>query len=185
MGFLNSAFGSAGVSAGASQGFGEVSTALSTFGQLNTAIGTSQLAAYQAQVAKNNAAIELTNANNAAAAGNVAESEEKLRTGLLVGQQKAAQAANGIDVNVGSPVAVRNSTEEVGSIDAAMIHYNAARQALGLEQEAQNQQTQSELDKKASANDLVGGVMKAGASFLSGASSLSSKWSQFQLSGAT
>lgn len=142
------------------------------------------MAQYQSQVAANNALIMQRNAQAAISAGSYAESSSKLRTGMEVGQERAAQGANNVDVNVGSPLAVQNSTRTVGAMDAAMIHYNAAREAYGLQTEAASQTAQSKLDKMAGQGALAGSLFTAGSTLLSGASSLSSKWAQYQLSGA-
>lgn len=164
---------------------GGLSTALSGVSDVLGGIGSQQQFNYRAQVAANNAKIEQANADAALAAGQMEESNSKLRTGMTMAAQKAAQAANGVNVNVGSPAQVRQSTAEVGAIDAATIHYNAAREAYNRMAEAANFAAQSQLDKRAATGALIEGIGKGGASILSGASSLANKYAQFKLSGAT
>lgn len=184
MGALGPAFGfgQAGPAAQSSLGWGAVGTGVGALGDVLSGLGKSQQATYMSQVAANNAAIQMRNAGVALQAGQYEEASSKLRTGLMIGAQRAAQGANGIDVNVGSPVAVRATTAEVGSMDAAMIHYNAQRAALGYETEAVNQTAQSELDKMAAKGSLTSGLFSAGATLLSGASSLSGKAAGYKLS---
>lgn len=164
---------------------GGISTALSGVSDILGGIGGQQQYGYRAQVAKNNQAIELSNADAAMAAGQVEESNAKLKTGMTMAAQKAAQAANGVQVGVGSAKQVRDSTAYVGALDAAMIHYNAARAAFGHEAQAANYAAQAELDKRAGSGKLVEGLFKGMGSVLSGASSLSEKYAQYKLSGAS
>lgn len=186
MGFLAKAFGFTGASTAAtnSLGWGAASTGLNAVGSVLAGVGASQQGQYQAQVASNNATISGQNAQADLVAGQVAESEQKLKTGMLAGAQRAAQGANGIDVNVGSPTQVIDSTRTIGAMDAALIHYNASRAAFGEETQAANFNAQAELDRKAASNALLAGIMKGGTSVLSGASSLGAKYAGYKLSGA-
>lgn len=164
---------------------GATSTALSGVSDVLSGVGGMQQYNYRAQVATNNAAIEKANADATLAAGQVEESNSKLHTGMTMAAQKAAQAANGVQVNMGSAAEVRQSTANVGAIDAAMIHYNAARAAFGQQAQAANYAAQAALDKKAGVGALTEGLFKAGSSVLSGASSLGQKYAGYKLSGAT
>src|SRR5882757_2857353 len=137
---------------------------------LLSGIGQAQQYGYAAKVAGQNAEAALS-------AGQQAESASKMKYGALGAEQKATQAANGIQVTSGSAEAVRHSTEEIGAMDAALIHYNAARQAFG-------ESTQASLYKSAAKGALVKGVTGAATSFLGGASALSDKWLQYKLFGA-
>lgn len=181
MGALMNGFGSAGQAAAASLVWGGVGTGISAVGDISSAAGQAQQYNYMAQVAANNAQIMRSNQDAAASAGSFQESSAKLQTGQTVGAQRAAQSADGIDVNVGSPAAVRDSTENLGALDAALLHYNTARQVLGLQTEEQNYTAQSELDKRAAKNSLLAGAAKAASTIISGASSLSGKAAAYKL----
>lgn len=184
MGALTQGLGTAGQAAGASLTSGVLSTGLAALGSLSTGFGQAQQFNYQAQVAQNNATISKENEGAALAAGQTEESQSKLRTGQLISSQKAAQASNGIDVNVGSPAAVRESTATVGAMDAALIHFNAARQAYGLANQASNFSAQAAADQAAASNAKASGISKAALSLISGATSVGAKYSQYKLSGA-
>lgn len=181
MGFLQS-FTSAASAATASSGLSMLSSGLSAIGDITSGIGQNQMAGFQAQIASNNAAIERQNAAASLQAGQMSEMQSKLRTGLLIGEQKAAQGANGFDVNMGSNAQVRQSTSDIGAMDAALIHYNAARTAFGQQMEANVQEAQSALDKKAGQNAIWSGLFKAGTTLISGASSLARQKATFALS---
>lgn len=126
---------------------------------------------------KYGASILRSNAQAVRAAGQYEESAAKAGTTRTVAEQTVAQAANGIDVGSGSALAVRDATEAIGAMDAAMIHYNAQREAFGLDVEAN-------LLKRAGTSALVRGGVGAAGSFLSGASALSDKWAAYRRSGA-
>lgn len=186
MGQLAQGFGftDAGTAAQASLGQGALSVGTGATSDVLGGIGQLEQFNYRGQVAANNAKIERANMEATLAAGQTEESMSKLRTGVLMGAQKAAQGANGVDVRVGSAPEVRQSTANVGAIDAAMIHYNAARAAFGQAAQAANYDAQAQLDRRAGTGALIQGLGKAGSSILSGASSLSAKYAQYLQSGA-
>ncbi len=156
--------------AGASLSRGAVGTGAEIGGDILQGVGGYQQAQYQAKLASRNA-------ENAQLAGDYAEEASKMRYGALGAQQKADAAARGVSVDSSSVANTLRSTAEIGGLDAAMIHFNAMREAIGLK-------AQSDVDKAAGRNAAVGGLFKAGTSFLSGAQSVSDKWLQYQRSGA-
>lgn len=54
----------------------------------------------------------------------------------LVGGQRAAYAAQGVDVNSGSPLEVQEDTRAIGELDALQLVNNAKREAWGFKVEA-------------------------------------------------
>lgn len=180
MGFLNDAgaaigqafspAATAGSMAEQSLGIGTVATGVNVASNILQGIGGRQQANFQANVADQNAAAALE-------AGQEAGSASKMKYGALEAEQKVAQAANGVQVGSGSAQHVIESTERMSSLDAALIHYNAARSAFA-------DSTQASLDRAAGKGALAKGVLGATTSFLSGAQSLSDKWLQYKLSGA-
>lgn len=172
-GAIGSAFAPSATASGAaaqSLGMGTLATGVNVASNIIGGIGGLEQGQFAASVAGRNS-------GNALLAGQEAEEASKLKYGGLEAKQTVAQAANGVQVGSGSAAATKTSTELVSSMDAALIHYNAATQAFG---EAE----QGSLDRAAGKGALAKGVFGAGASFLSGANSLSDKWLQYKLSGA-
>ena len=170
---IGQAFSPPGTAAGlaqASLGQGTLATGMDVAGNLLQGVGGYQQAQYQAKLAGRNAEI-------AQRAGDYAEESSKLRYGALGAQQKADAAARGVSVDSTSVANTLKSTAEIGGLDAAMIHYNAMKEAYGLT-------AQEQADKAAGRGALASGVFRAGTSFLSGAQALSDKWLQYQRSGA-
>lgn len=169
MGMIPQSFSSASNLAGSSLATGTLSTGMQSLGSLFSGVGASQQYSYAADVAHQNAQAALM-------AGQQNESQSKGRYSVIEAQQKVSSAANGVGVNAGSAVAVRDSTAQVSAMDAALLHYNAAREAFG-------QETQAGLDRAASKGAFLKGLYGAGASFLSGASNVGSKWMMYQADG--
>jgi hypothetical protein len=106
-------------------------TLFSAIGAGQSAAAQSANAAYAAQVSKNNAIVAEQNADSAIQAGEEQATAASLRSAAQGGRIKAAQAANGVDVNVGSPVDVRASQAEMGQLDTMTTLRNAQLQAYG------------------------------------------------------
>ncbi len=130
-----------------------------------------QASRLQAQIAQNNSALAGQNAFATANAGEAAQNQAQMKTRAVIGATKAAQAANGIDVNTGSAVDVRASEAELGKMDAMTIRSNAARQAYGYQVEGVTQRAQSKLLKAQATQAEIAGVINAGADLLGGSSS--------------
>lgn len=157
-------------SAQSSLEWGALATGLDVGANIAAGIEGAQAMAYRAKLAREGAGATRL-------AGQAAESAVKADTTRTVAAQRAAQAASGVDVDSKSAEAVRDATAQVGALDAAMIHYNAAREAYGLDASAA-------MYKRAGRSALVKGAVGAGLSFLGGARSLGDKWDAYRRSGA-
>jgi hypothetical protein len=122
------------------------------------------------------AAVADINATRARQIGETEAFNSQLKTGGLLGKEKATQAASGVDVNSGSAVDVRASTAELGRLDAETILNNADTKALGLRQQA-------EMDRLAGKNAMTEGVLGAVGNVLGGASSVGDKWLKYKAYG--
>jgi hypothetical protein len=172
-GGLVTGFGAAAeTGASAASGLTAIGTGISTAAGTAGGIGGFMQGQYQSAVYANNAKIASQQQQNALAAGQNAESEQRIKTGELIGLQKASQGANNIDVNSGSAVDVRNSTALQGESDALAVRYNAAQQAFGYQVTAASDVAQSRMAGAAGDLSLISGIGKAGSTFISGASSL-------------
>lgn len=140
----------------------------------------SEAAAYQSQVAANNAKIAQQDATLDIQAGEVAAVNRGLKTRAMVGQQKAAQGASGIDVNSGSAVDVRAGTEELGMLDALTIRSDASKRAYARQVQAASDTAQSQLLQAESENDITQGWLSGAGTLLSSASSVGGNWAKYQ-----
>lgn len=159
---------------------GVAGTAVSAFGQYEAGQANAAAAAYQAQVAANNANIARQNASFESAAGEAASVNKGLQTRATVGKEKAYGGASGIDVNSGSAPKVRAGTEEMGLLDQLTIRSNAAKQAWAQNVQATSDEAQSQLLQFEGKQAATAGDIGAAGSLLSGASTVGGnylKWS--------
>lgn len=150
-------------------------------------IAAANTAAYQAQVARNNAVIAGQNVTWTEASGESKTAAVGMRTRAAVGTEKAVQGASGIDVNTGSAPNVRAARAQLGALDALTIRSNAAREAYGFEvkeasetAEAGLKQYESAYDTTAAATDKQAGDIAALGTLLTGASSVGGKFAGWQ-----
>lgn len=129
---------------------------------------------YQASVARMNAGLAGDQASDAIRNGQTAEGIQDLRTGQMLGTQRAAMAANGVDLGEGSPNEVLATTKYMGTRDALQIHDNAIMQAWGYRTQQQNFLTDANREENEAS--AISPWMAAGTSLLTGASKVSSVW---------
>lgn len=130
-------------------------TAVGTMGQISQAN-------YQAQIARNNAQIEKQNAAYAASAGAAQTEQSGLAERERLGQLRAGVAANGLDVNSGTPADLQVSQREIGNLNTRTVSNNAALQAYGYQSKATSYEAQAAMDKSEIGYDIAGGILKAG-----------------------
>lgn len=168
----------AGSLAGSAAGAG-----ISAYGSMMKGQAESSAARYQAAIAQNNATIALTHAQRQRDIGDLEVMAQGLKSSALIGKQTTIQAANGLDVAVGSPVDVRASTAELGRLDELTLAHRAASAAYGSEVQATNYMNEAVLKTKAAKNAETAGEIGALSSLVGGASSVSDKWMSFNSRG--
>jgi hypothetical protein len=149
---------------------------ISAYGAYEGAQANAASAAYQSQVAKNNALIANQNAAWAAQAGSAKEAAQGMKNAAAVGSLKAKQAASGIDVNSGSSANVAAAASELGELDLMTTRSNAARDVYGYEVQSTSDTAQSQLLQSQSQNYSNMAPLSALGTFLSGASSVGGKY---------
>ena len=104
-------------------------------------------------------------AEDAIARGEKEASNYIKKVNQVVGSQRSAFAAQGVDVNVGTAVDVQEQTRTIGAEDVQTIRNNAFREAMGLKSQAQDTALSGRMARSASefnANQsLVAGGMQA------------------------
>jgi hypothetical protein len=140
-------------------------------------------AAYQSQVAQNNAIIAKQNATYARQSAEVKAVQQQYKTAALIGSIRAAQAANGLDVNEGTNVDVQGGAYMLGKQDEQNIRIAGEREAYGYETQAMNFNAERGLYdfKGAQASGSI--IPSAIGSFIGTAASVGQKWQQFQSTG--
>jgi hypothetical protein len=163
---------------------GMAGVATSAYGAYEQGQATAANANYQAQVARNNAQIARANAALTEASGAARETAQGMKTASTVGKMKAAMGASGVDVNTGSNAAVTGAAAKLGALDALTIRSNTAREAYGYEVAATSDIAESQLLEAEAKQAETAGDINALGTFLTGASSVGSKYKMLQLAGA-
>ena len=164
-------------------GLAAVGTAVSVYGAVSQGQAQQRAADYQAQVAKNNATIA---GQNATAVQNQAQAKAvqlQLQGDQRLGAQKAALLANGVTGDSVSALNVENATVENTAQSEDQATYQGQLAAYGYQSQGVNYNAQAQLDQLSGANAATAGGINAGSTALTGASQVSSKWAQYQLTG--
>lgn len=171
------------MAAGNNQLLGEAGMGATLLGGISSAISSfvggesqQQMFNYQAGVAQLNAQIARQNATYATQVGDIQAAQAGLQGAQRLGKIKAAQGASGLDVNTGSNKQVQTSQAEITSFDATAIRSNAARTSYNYENQAVGFAAQANMDTIAGKNARTAGLIGAGTSLLSSATSVSSEW---------
>lgn len=131
--------------------------------------GKLQQGAYQAQVARNNAKTATADADYEHIVGQDQAAISSMKGAEKSGALKAAQGANGVDVNSGSAVDVQAGEREADTLDAETILSNHELSAYGYTTQAQQFEDQANQDETGADFDALG-------TLASGAGQLASKW---------
>lgn len=98
----------------------------------------------------------------------------------IAGQQRAALGAAGVDINAGSPLDVQADTAYMAEQDKSLIRYNAELEKWGFDVQKANYQSEANAYGNKATGALVGGVISAGSSIVTGLGQVSDKWSYMQ-----
>jgi hypothetical protein len=133
--------------------------------------GNAQAAAgrYNAQVAEMNAKIADNNARDALERGKIEEQNKRREVSMLTGRQRAAMAANGVDLSFGSPLDTLVDTAMLGELDALTIRSNSAREAYNYKVNAENSRADGRLSLANAKAAKTGGYLSAMGTVLGGA----------------
>jgi hypothetical protein len=154
-----------------------VGAGVSAYGASAQATAAKQQADYQAQVNANNAKIAEYQRTDAINRGQDAAEKSLQQQALLLSQQRAALAANGVDLNSGSATDLFASTKFLGAQDVNTIQSNAAREAWGYKNDSANALQDSNLNRWKAATTSPGkqAALAGGTSLLNSASSYASQ----------
>ena len=154
-----------------------VGTGMSVLGGIQESRAASAQATYLSQVARNNQIIAQRTAADARARGEREANIKRREAKQFTSRQKAALAGAGIDVAGEAAVELRAATAAVFEEDALTIASNAEREALGFEVRGMGFASEASLFTAQAGSS---GFLKAGASLLTGAGSVASKWYAFK-----
>ena len=167
----------------ASLATGLVSAGVGAAGAIASAQANAANANYQSQVAANNAITANQNAEYATQAGQEKAQEQSLKAREQQGAVTTALAANGLDVNSGTPEDVRKTQRETGELGTEQTVDLAALQAYGYRTQSTNFAAESGLQTAEAGEAGTAGALGASGGLLAGASALGGNFAKFQQSG--
>lgn len=145
------------------------SAAVGTVGTVVGAVAQAQQANYQASIADQNAKIAASQANDAVQNTNLEALRRSRQNAQVAGQQQAAMAANGVDLNFGSAVDVQKDTKMFGAEDLSQIYKQGNENARGFDISGFNYRSQAAASRAAASGALIGGAFGALGTALGGA----------------
>ena len=162
-----------------------VGAGVSAVGAIQQANASSASASYNAEVAANNQKAADASAQQALQEGQVEQQQKAYQEDVLVGQQKAGLAANGIDVGSGSAVDLLSDTKAAGELDQLTLLNNAARTSAGFTNQGINYGNQANINEAASQASLTGGELGATADIIKGSGAVASTWYNYTKNNST
>ncbi len=136
---------------------------LAAFGAFEQSEAAKQQGEYQRRAYEMNARIAGEAAEDAILRGDKAAQAHKGKVKSLIGSQRAALAAQGIDVGSGSALDIQVDSAGLGAMDELTIKNNAWREAYGLRTQAVQSLSQARYAESAASNTsrntlLTGGL---------------------------
>jgi hypothetical protein len=161
---------------------GAAGTVMSLMGALGGAHNTITADNAQAETARTNALIAEQAAASAYTSGAASVANTETKGAQTIASQRAAMAANGIDVNAaGTATNVQASTKFVTDQNVATITANAARAAMGYNQQEDNDVRAA--GQYGAAASAVSPALAGATSLLTSASGVASNWYRNQRAG--
>jgi hypothetical protein len=153
--------------------FGLVLTAASTLvgaaGAKQQADASAEAQNYNAKVQDMNSTLAERRARDALERGRLEEQQKREQVSQIQGKQKAAMAANGVDLTFGSPLDTLVDTATLGELDALTIRKSAAREAYDYKVQAVNSKADASLSRANAKATKTGGYLSAVGTVLTGA----------------
>jgi hypothetical protein len=144
------------------------SSAMSAGGSLYGGLQANAQGKYESNVAKRNAAMEVEAAHESVEIGKGERRDYWRKVGNVKGEQIAAMAANGIDVGYGTAARLQEDTQSLANEDAENLYRNIGERTRGHHITATNYVMEAKAARQKGKAALVGSVISAGGSLLSG-----------------
>jgi hypothetical protein len=160
-----------------------IGTAASVYGKIQEGKAQSNQYKYQAAVDRNNQIISTRQADDAIQRGKIEEENVRRRTQAIKGEQRAAYAANGIDLGSDAVVDTLADTAMLGELDALTTRSNAEREAYGFRVQGMNYGASAQNNTMAAKNTKSASRIGAMTTLLSGASTVASSYSDYKTKG--
>ena len=149
------------------------STVVSTVGAVTSGIGQAQQYRYEAQISDQNARLASDQVRDSIDNTNLEAQRRYRDLAQTRGAQTAAMAANGVDLNFGSPVAIQKDSAAIGAEDAAQIYKGGNERTRGFDISAFNYRSEAAANRAKASSAMMKGILDGFSSALGGASQVS------------
>lgn len=146
-----------------------VATATAVAGTIASTTATVQQQRYQAKVAEANQKNENARIVDAMDRGEIEARDAARRQSQLAGAQRAAMAANGIDVSFGSAADLMADTAMYGREEQGNIRENTRREITGYDINAANFGGQANAARSAATGAIISGGLQVASTIAGGA----------------
>jgi len=160
-----------------------VGAGVSALGQYQQSKAAKSAAKYEAAVADSNAKVAEFKAQDAQDRAQVDAENIGRQQAAMRGKQKAAIAANGIDLSSESAGSILNATDFYGLQDQKTAVDNGGREAWGYRTQSANYRTEAQMQRNKASSISPFGSMAT--SLLGSAGSLSERWAAKNPTGST
>lgn len=138
---------------------------VSMAGSYNQGQAQRQQGKHQQQVLEQNSRLAQLQAEDSIRRGDKEAAQVRKQASKIEGAQRAALAAQGLDVDMGSALDIQMETAELGALDALTVKNNAWREAWGYKTQAIDLSTQGRManigSKAARQQTLLTGGLQA------------------------
>lgn len=135
---------------------------LSLAGGISQANAERSLGDYQQSIFNINARFSELQGEDAIRRGDKEATKIKRQAKQLIGKQRATLAAQGIELDEGTALAIQEDTAELGAADAMTVRNNAWREAWGYRAQALDLRSQGRLAKLGSRNRAANSLLSGG-----------------------
>lgn len=146
-----------------------VATATAVAGTITSSVASYQQKRYEAKVNEANQRAENERVRDALDRGETTARDAARRQGQLAGAQRAAMAANGIDVSFGSAADLLADTAMYGREEQTTIRENTRREIMGYDINAANFGAAANASRSAATGALIAGGLQAASTIAGGA----------------
>jgi hypothetical protein len=148
-----------------------VGSTLASFAtQRKSATAATRQADYEATLLEQNADLADQQAENALVRGAKAEQKQQSEVRQLIGSQRAAEAANNVDVGEGTALELQLSSAGLGEIDRTEIKNNTMLEQWGFKAQAADYRAKARLTRYAGKNAAANLKGQSYSTLLTGAS---------------
>lgn len=144
-------------------------TAVTMAGQGYAALQSAAASRYEARVADQNARLENEAAFRATENAKTEALAHYRRIAQLKGEQRVAQAANGVSLDFGSAADVAADTNMLGREDVGRIYEQGSERVRGFDISASNYRSSARASRLAAKGALIKGALDMGSTALGGA----------------